>query len=443
MDSPIDYSSAFPSQTPTQSLAQGYQLGAGIRDDMQQQTALQQAQLQQVQQQKALQGLVTNPAAGAQDYSAASLMFPKLREQIDQSWKMKNTAQQESALKDYGQAFAAITSGRPDIAVQQLQAKATAGEQSGTMSPQDVQALRTHAQVIAAHPEFARTQAGLMLAAIPGGDKILSGATTIGTEQRLQNEAPADLAIKNAKAGIETVAANNAPTKTALENANAGEDVLSKQNARKIADLNVQIGQANSETERGKLILDRDKLVAEQGQKLQTKNSAAQDQFDTLQSSIGTVDSLMKHPGLEGWFGAGSISGKQAAMIPGTDAKDFRAQLDTLKSQEFLSKIKEMQGMGALSNAEGDKIGAAIANLDPDQSQKQLINNLGIIRATMQRAQSKLVGSGNLSQASPSFFANVPGVGKVTDGDINRMLAANPGATREQAIQYLQSRAGK
>lgn len=445
MVSPIDYSSAFGEQSPAQSFAGGYQVGAAIRDDQQRQQALiaQQDALQR--QQQAIQGLIANRNAGAQEYSAASLLFPGMKDQIKQAWDMKNTAQQESMIRDMGQAYAAVTAGRPDIAAQALQSRADAMEKAGA-NPQEIQAIRTQAQIIEAHPEFARTQIGISLASLPGGDKVLTGVSTAGTEQRAQDQAPAARLKGTAEAVIKQVEAENAPTATRLANENATEDAETKRANRDIARLNTQIAQANSETSRGNLILERDKLVQAQEEKKTAKQQAEQAKMDGFDRSLQTVDAIMKHPALTSFWSLGTpgtVAGKVTQYIPGSDRKDVQGLVDTLTSQQFLTSIKEMQGMGALSDAEGKRIASAVASLDLDQSAGAFKNALGVVRSTLEKARNRSVGTGNLPTSGGGFVMKHPQFGNVTEGDINRLMASQPGATREQVIRYLQSTGGK
>src|SRR5690606_5068360 len=52
------------------------------------------------------------------------------------------------------------------------------------------------------------------------------------------------------------------------------------------------------------------------------------------------------------------------AKIPGTDARSYSQQVETLKSQVFLNQVEKMKGMGALTDAEGARLEKAIASLD-------------------------------------------------------------------------------
>lgn len=130
------------------------------------------------------------------------------------------------------------------------------------------------------------------------------------------------------------------------------------------------------------------RVVGEDGQpvKVRSKHAETPEQrMDRIDNTIGSADAarsaaraaqdaaaLINHSGLYWGSGATSILG----WVPGSDAKAFHAKLENLKSQVFLPTVKALQGMGALSNAEGEKISAAVANLDtslgPEELQKQL-----------------------------------------------------------------------
>ena len=203
-------------QNPTQAIASGYQLGAGIRDDMQQQRAMQaQAEAQQ-QQQKAIQGLLMNPRASADDYAAASLLFPGLKDQVKQSWEIKNTAQQESLARDTGQVFAALQSGKPEIAMRFLQNRADMMEKAGA-DPREIQQLRTQAQIIDADPNYARSSIGMFLSGTDAGRKVLTAAAGMGQEQRAADKAPAELLKTRADASKASTEAGFAPEKYAAD----------------------------------------------------------------------------------------------------------------------------------------------------------------------------------------------------------------------------------
>lgn len=325
---PTDYSGAFSPQSPTQALAQGYQLGAGIRDDQQQQLALQQQQTALQAQQKALQGLAMNPNSGAQDYASASLLFPQLKDQLKQSWDMKNTAQQEQHLSTMGQAYAAVTNGRPDVAVQQLQNRADA-MQNGGGSPQEIQAIRSQAQLIALHPELARASMGLTLAALPGGDKVLTGVHTAGTEQRAQQEAPADLLKKQADASKAATDAQYAAPKAEAD----------------IGNINSQIGERTAQVKNlsDRLALDQDKLTSEVQMKVQEFKQKAGELPEPVMKNINeaTTNAIAAKQSAEKMTGlADQIDGAASEISSGRYA-DYKEWLkNKTGTQNEISRIR-------------------------------------------------------------------------------------------------------
>ena len=442
---PINYSSQV--QDPFQAVLQGYQGGAAIRNDVQQQQAYQVAQQQALAQRdmqsRVLNSLISNKNATASDYANASLLVPGLKDQLKQSWEMKSSDQQQSQLRDVGQVYAAVSSGRPDLAAQKLTERAIALEAAGG-SKQEVQALKAQAEAITAHPEFARATVGMMLASLPGGEKLISSATTMGKEQREAGMYPTELrkgraeaATAEATAGIKSVEALNAPTRVGLENANIESTIQDRAAGQQIAQGQLGVAQENAMTGRGNLTLEQQKQAATMGEKKKTESLAAQDQIDTINSSLSSVQALAKHPSID--LMVGSYTGKLNSNIPGSSRKDIEALVDTVKSQQFLTGIKQMSGMGALSNAEGDKIGSAVASLSLDQSPKAFKNALGVIQSTLEKAQAKAIASGKLPETGGAFVMKIPRVGNVTESDINKLLAKNPGSTRQQAIQYLES----
>lgn len=106
----------------------------------------------------------------------------------------------------------------------------------------------------------------------------------------------------------------------------------------------------------------------------------SQSAIDAFDRAIKSASGLQKHRGLAAGVGMPSINpfdGNLAGFIaPGSAAADFRTSLDTMKAQVFLPMVQSMKGMGALSNAEGAKLTAALGNLDPAQSETQFKQSL-------------------------------------------------------------------
>lgn len=433
-------------QSPFAAALQGYQGGAAIRNDQAQQTQLQAQRAQQVAMQQDLYNLSTKEGVTGQDYAGAMTKYPQLSKQLKESWDVLNSSQQQAKLTQGTQAYAAIRAGRPDIAERTFRERSEAAKAAG--DEKGGKEFESMADLIKLDPKNAATSVGLSLAAYLGPEKFASTYASLGGEQRASDKFPTDMrkdraeaVTAEATAGIKSVEAANAPTRVGLENANIESTMQDRAAGQEIARGQLGVAQENAMTSRGGLVNEQQKLAATVGEKKKTESLAAQDQIDTINSSLSSVQALAKHPSIDSMVG--TFRGQIASRITGSDRNDIEALVETVKSQQFLTGIKSMQGMGALSNAEGDKIGSAVASLNLNQSAPAFKNALGVIRTTLEKAQAKAVASGKLPESGGAFLLKVPGVGNVTDGDVNRIMQKNPGSTREQVLQYLQQRAGK
>lgn len=139
---------------------------------------------------------------------------------------------------------------------------------------------------------------------------------------------------------------------------------------------------------------------------------------------IRTGFDLLNHPGRAAATGATSF----LSVIPGTDARGFSAQLETFKTQAFLPAVQQLRGLGALSNAEGQKLEAAIGALDPAMPEAEFEKSLKTILGDLEGGYKRAFGrtpSEAQSAASPL-------------DDARRAIAA--GANREAVIQRLRER---
>lgn len=87
------------------------------------------------------------------------------------------------------------------------------------------------------------------------------------------------------------------------------------------------------------------------------------------QRGVRQVDRILtwvEEQGGEDWVGADAMGGWAALkVIPGTDAYQLQSMVDKIDADLFMSNIQNLRGLGHLSNIEGAKAAAAIANLDP------------------------------------------------------------------------------
>lgn len=461
MPGPFDYAGAFGGeQSPLQAFTQGLQSGNAMQQiqlaEQQRQLQLQQAQAAQ-QRQQAMQSMAAQVAQNPTPQAIAqlSIAFPEISEHVKRSYDMMAPEQQQQRLQMATPIYSAVLSGQNDVASKLLRDNATALDNSG--DKQQAQAMRTYADLVDTHPESAKMIIGTMLSGVMGPDKFATTFAGLGKEGRDAALAPVELELKTAEAKKAGAEAAGAPEKVSLTNQELKEKIETAQAQRRIAELETQIKQANSETERGKLILERDKLQGELSQKQQTKLQSAQDASDSATMALNTIKQIKEHPGLRNYGKSwmmrnlssdlsepGTTTRKILAWFPGTQSKDLENLVGTLKSQSFLSAVQQMKGMGSLSDAEGKKLDSSIASLDLDQSLPQFMSSLTTIEGLLNKNQSKLNARGlPTAKGTEAFVAKIPGIGDVRESDINRLMAQNPGTTREQVMEYLKSKGGK
>ncbi|WP_171893803.1 phage DNA ejection protein [Serratia marcescens] len=119
------------------------------------------------------------------------------------------------------------------------------------------------------------------------------------------------------------------------------------------------------------------------------KADAYNTSMDAMSRTVETAQKVLDSPGFNGYFGV-NLNPLSNRFIPGTDAADTSALVDTLKSQGFMSGIQQMRGLGALSNVEGQKVMDAIGNLSASQSEASAKASIKAIISTTQKAQERL-----------------------------------------------------
>jgi hypothetical protein len=120
---------------------------------------------------------------------------------------------------------------------------------------------------------------------------------------------------------------------------------------------------------------------------------------------LNTADRVLKNPSLNSVLG--SIQGRLPAFVS-DEANDAIALIDTLGSQAFLSQIPNVKGMGALSNAEGEKLQSALQNLTRKQSEKQFRENLSEAQRLMLKARKNISTRFGVPETTPDTPAVQP-----------------------------------
>ncbi len=420
-------------QAPFMAALQGYQGGAMIRDD---QAAQQQAILQQ-QQQAAMRAdiasIANNPNASARDFANLTLKYPALKDQFKQSWDMIGSDQQAGRQQLLTQAYAALSSNRPDIAESLLRDRAQAMRNSGAPE-QEAAAQDMWADLIKQSPQQAKYIGGLMLSSVLGPEKFAETFAKLGEEGRANDKAPAELLEANSKAASAATAAKFAESKAVMDlklsqsqiEKMAADTQIAKENAR-IAAINAATAREGNSLKKQELQLKLQEAITARDDKLRTKVAEVESARGTMDNFLNTADRLLSaatdkdsagKPRLKDGkpvpsstlrAAAGPLDSRLPTMQ--TDVADLEALAETLGSQAFLSQIPAMKGTGNLSEKEGDKLQSALTNLSLKQSPEQFLANIKEAQRLILKARGNLttkygvpdtVPDTPAAQASPS-----------------------------------------
>lgn len=139
-------------------------------------------------------------------------------------------------------------------------------------------------------------------------------------------------------------------------------------------------------------------------EKEQEKQLGRQGQIASFDVMLGSLDRLANHPGLSrsvGMVGA-------FPTIPGSDSANFKAELDTFQSQAFLPMVSQLKGMGALSDAEGKKLTAAVGALHPSMGEKAFRESIARINKDMEASKERHVSISGGQPSTPKPMSDLP-----------------------------------
>lgn len=417
MVAPIDYS--LNVKSPFESAIQGYGIGANMaqmqaqreatmaqRDAMQAKADAERAEaLRQAEAREATKALFTNPNPTAQDFIKVASMLPeKEAASMRANWDLMNKDKQDSTLKFSGQVLSAFNSGSPQIGVQLLKDRAEAERNAG--QEEQAKAYDTWAQIAEANPQAAMKSMGIMVAQVPGGDKVIESVTKIGQESRAEALAPSQLKESEAKAEKAAVAAKFAESDAVMKLQKDGWDIkkiqndigVSQQNAR-IAAANAQIAREGNQIKRQELGLKLEEMKQKRDEVIRTKTSEIESARGDMDNFLNTADRVLKTPMSVIGSAAGPISARMPTLSQ--DTADFEALVETMGSQAFMSQIPKMKGTGALSEKEGEKLQSSLQNLSLKQSPERLVENVKEAQRLILKARKNLADKYGVPESVP------------------------------------------
>ncbi|EEH2387662.1 acyltransferase [Salmonella enterica subsp. enterica serovar Newport] len=163
----------------------------------------------------------------------------------------------------------------------------------------------------------------------------------------------------------QNISAQNAALSREIQRAELQDKVLDRQIARETNQIKLdELKQKQADVRQKAEIAKADRQAAAHGA------------VDTFSTALDSLNEIEQSPGLSKAVGIRSAF----PTVPGSDAANFEARLDTFKAQTFLPMVQSLKGMGALSDAEGKKLSDAVGALSPKMSEKAFRDSIGKIR---------------------------------------------------------------
>ena len=436
---------------PSASVMQGVQQGLGIAQmkgqidaqrQMQEANTLVLAEKQRVAEQtKLLQADLALASQNPTHSMLASMIvkYPQLSEQLKRGYDVQSGERQKAGIQQATQVYAALQSGKPEVAQQLLLEQSEAYANSGM--EQEAKTAKVIAEMVKLNPAAALTSAGLMLAATMGPEKFTESFTSLQNEQRNAAKAPAELSEAQSKASKAAVDSKYAESNAVKDLEKKGWDIFKIQEDVKIAKENARIAAASAglaregnDLKRQELGLKIDEMKRTRDETVRTRMSELTTMRSGIDNSLNTIDKVLKNPELDNILG--SVQGSDyyphtmASMINPMSDSDERADalalVETVQSQAFLNNLMEAKAKGAtfgsLTEKEGARLEAYVSNLRRKQSPKQF-------KASLTEAQRLLLKSRATASklyGVPDTIPDTPAAAGSTDIDALLRKYGNP-----------------
>lgn len=379
-----------------------------LAEQQKMQEAQRQAELNEIKRQRFAE-VAKNPTAKA--VQSFMVEFPELSEQFKRSYETLNDNEKRMATEVQFATKSALESGKPDLAISDLDRRIEAAKNMGDKSAEEK--LGIIRNLVIANPNAALLTANAFLAATMDPDKFATMEKTRGEESRAQEMQPF-------KVEQERVKAKFAEPEALLDLEQKGwnikaiqEDIGYKKQMARIAAMNASTSRTDSDLKRQELQLKVQEAQSKLNSDIRAKVSEAESARASIDNFINTADRLMKNPMLSRVLGP--IEGRISSAPLSDEAADAVALIDTLSSQAFLSQIPAMKGSGALSDAEGKKLQAALTNLSRVQSEKQFEANLKEAQRILLKSRSNLAQKYGIPDTVPDTPAAAPSGRSIED----------------------------
>jgi hypothetical protein len=336
-----------------------------------------------------IMGLFTTPEQYQQAQSQAALQRGVQLAQLDPLQRASAQLYQGGYLAG-GAIGNALGAQDPQLKMQSMRQQVLQG-----LDPNDVNSITKAAQTLAqAGDQQGAMQLAQRALEIRNVESQISGRTE---EKQAQRALQLQMAQEK----------NQTARDIAEERSRTSKEIAAERNAimAEIAKANASLRGANSDVQRQLIEQRIQDLQSKADEKQQTLQAQAQGRVASFESAIDTLDLVAKHPGKKDVVGA--LTGGVMSIIPGTNAAGFASQLETFKAQTFIPQVAALKGMGALSDAEGKKLTAAVGALDVKMKPAEFDASIARIKADLEAAKQRAMKTPGMPKQPTTSFNSV------------------------------------
>ena len=409
----IDYRLDVPN--PSQQVAGALQVSQGL----QALKAQKQAQVAQQQLQADLAKLSQQPTTAG--VSQMMVKYPQLSEHFKRTFDVLDKQEKDARVGQASQVYAALQTGENDLAIQTLKDQAEGYRAAGR--DKDAQAMDTMAQLIELNPDMAKTTTGLFLASAMGSEKFTDTFTALESNRRKQALEESGLTEAQAKAQKAAVDAGFAESQAVMDLQKKGWDIykiqedvkIAKENS-KIAALKAQLAREANDLKRQQLETKLAEMERKRDEEVNNKVADVEASRMNIDNMLTTLDRIIQTDMSVIENATGPVDSSWIPTVRQSTA-DFEELITNLDAQTFLAQVPNLKGLGALSDAEGKKLTAALQNFSLRQSPKQLLKNSKEAQRLMLKARQNIADRYGVPETIP----DTPEV-ETSDDDVDSLV---------------------
>lgn len=369
---PIDYSSA-----GLQALQGGLQTGLGLREASMRQQLFDQQLAEQEKQQQFGVALKSAWESGDQKSMVGLLdSNPEQLQTIQGLMGFRDQQQRQAIGNVAAQLTAALDSGNVQGAAGVIQSNAEALQAMG-------QDPATLLQQLQQDPTALRKGADSLMLLTMSPDQVMAYKQKLEDQQLKRDQMSVQVRGQDITARGQDISASTAAADRELRRLENQQKSIDRQLARETNELKRQE------------LTQKMELAAEKADGIRREKAAAGEAaVSTFDRSIQTIDEILSDPALPSAVGVKSLT----SYLPGSDAQTVKAKIETLKSQSFLNEVEKMKGLGALTEAEGQRLVSAIGSLDRDMPERAFVAELNKIKGYMNSRKEAAINKYGIKQ---------------------------------------------